>query len=201
MEEDCSNLKEHGRRNRARQAVGSEACEGERREQMKDRINFNTEGTEQTDERAKEGAHMDKGRRVDWLAIELVSRHALRFHEGAELNDMHNLWLSFLGSSCLSHLWFPFFMVRSHREKVDNAGQPSDGGKRGSSRDSRRGTCPLLTWVTPLETAEKSGGARDSSALEDLMREVRVSMRLGPLLRTCSAKAFLRTNSLCRVCS
>ena len=26
-------------------------------------------------------------------------------------------------------------------------------------------------------------------------------MRLGPLLRTCSAKAFLRTNSLCHVCS
>ena len=31
--------------------------------------------------------------------------------------------------------------------------------------------CPLLTWPRPLETAEKPGGARVSSALEDLMRK------------------------------
>ena len=30
--------------------------------------------------------------------------------------------------------------------------------------------CPLFTWPRPLETAEKPGGARVSSALEDLMR-------------------------------
>lgn len=69
-------------------------------------------------------------------------------------------------------------MVRSHREKFDaresvdtiNAGQPSDGGKRGSGRDSRRGTVSPLNVATPSRNSGEPGGARVSSALEDLMR-------------------------------
>ena len=56
-----------------------------------------------------------------------------------------------------------FLMVWSHREKVDNAGQPSDGEKRGSGRESRRGTVFPLNVTTP---SRNSGETRWRSGFE-----------------------------------